>query len=68
MASAVALGSLLFLPSVVSDCIANTAINDFFVELNGAQETGIPLAGSCCQFDVCGLECPRVLADPGKGE
>uniref|UniRef100_A0A7S2VEF1 Solute carrier family 5 member 8 n=1 Tax=Entomoneis paludosa TaxID=265537 RepID=A0A7S2VEF1_9STRA len=49
---------------VNADCIKDQAINEFFEDLNGAP---IPTEGSCCMFDVCGLECPKETSDPGKG-
>jgi hypothetical protein len=50
---------------VAADCLANSEFNQFFVELNG--NVSIPTVNSCCQFDVCGLECPVAVADPASG-
>lgn len=51
---------------VASQCIADEEINGFFTELSGADQ--IPLADSCCQFDVCGLPCPEEVDPPHKGK
>lgn len=64
------LSSLLVLVSIVkvvdADCVADVAINDFFEDVVWEGES-IPREGSCCMFDVCGLECPKPLEDPGDG-
>ncbi|EEC43573.1 predicted protein [Phaeodactylum tricornutum CCAP 1055/1] len=53
------------LPSLVqAECLANTEFNDFFEGLVGAP---IPSEGSCCMFDVCGLECPVDVPEPSNG-
>jgi len=57
------LGSVLF-PTVSGQCIADSSINDFFIP-DG--ETQIPVDGSCCQADVCGLGCPEEVPAPAAG-
>jgi len=44
-----------------ANCIADETINSFFEGEAGAP---IPLEGSCCQADVCGLPCPAAQDDP----
>jgi hypothetical protein len=60
--------TLLFLGTtpVSADCIASNAeFNAFFEGLNGG--VSIPLEGSCCMKDVCGLPCPEEVSKPGPG-
>jgi Na+/proline symporter len=46
-------------------CIADESINSFFeTEVVGEP---IPVEGSCCQADVCGLPCPEYQPPPTKG-
>jgi hypothetical protein len=47
------------------DCIAsNPTLNE---EIAGEGRT-VPLPGSCCMADVCGLECPQTTPPPAPGE
>jgi len=55
----------LLAKQAAADCIANPTINADFEELNGGVE--IPIEGSCCMFDVCGLACPTLTSKPSKG-
>jgi hypothetical protein len=46
------------------DCIpSNPTFNE---EIAGEGRT-IPLPGSCCMADVCGLECPQTVPPPPPG-
>eukprot|EP01084_Bolivina_argentea_P291301 500634_1 len=54
-----------FIFSVIGDCIENNEINSFFASVAGS--TNIPLANSCCQFDVCGIPCPLEISSPSIG-
>jgi hypothetical protein len=46
------------------DCIlSNPTFNE---EIAGEGRT-IPLPGSCCMADVCGLECPQTAPPPAPG-
>jgi hypothetical protein len=47
------------------DCIpSNPTFNE---EIAGKGRT-IPLPGSCCMADVCGLECPQTVPPPAPGK
>lgn len=61
------LGVLAQVPLQVDgdQCIADSAINDIFIPPG---ETQIPLQGSCCQADVCGLACPEEVSPPAVGK
>jgi len=48
-----------------AECLSNPEFNAFFEEQAGGE---IPLEGSCCQQDVCGLPCPESTPEPGIGE
>lgn len=52
---------------VAAECLpSNPALDAEFVSfIDGA--TSIPLEGSCCQADVCGIPCPEDVSDPGFG-
>lgn len=57
---------LTALPHVAAECLADPALDAEFVSfIEGA--TSIPLAGSCCQADVCGLACPEEVSAPTSG-
>lgn len=62
--SSVALLLLLWFPQVSSECLSDAALNDEFAELAGGP---IPMEGSCCQADVCGLACPAPVSTPTVG-
>lgn len=49
---------------VAADCLSDPALNAEFVPESG---DAIPLEGSCCQADVCGLACPEPVSAPGVG-
>jgi len=57
---------LLVVHQVTADCLANDEFNSIFEGLNGA--SSIPTDGSCCMFDVCGLECPTEVSQPPSGK
>jgi hypothetical protein len=65
---AIAIATILLLPCQVAyaDCVADPQINDFFAVLNN-NASSLPVEGSCCMQDVCGLECPVPVPKPGKG-
>lgn len=46
-------------------CLANAELRSKFEAMNEAFE--IPLEGSCCMQDVCGLKCPEELDPPHNG-
>ena len=47
-------------------CLADDALNAEFVSfIPGA--ASIPLEGSCCQSDVCGIPCPEPVSEPAIG-
>jgi len=48
-----------------AECLSNPEFNQFFEDAAGGE---IPLEGSCCQQDVCGLPCPQTTSAPGIGE
>ena len=51
---------------VKADCLSNPALDAEFVSfIDGAES--IPLPGSCCQADVCGIPCPEEVDDPDFG-
>jgi hypothetical protein len=51
---------------VAADCLSNPDLDaEFLSFIEGAES--IPLEGSCCQADVCGIPCPEVVEDPGVG-
>ncbi len=50
---------------VGEQCLADSALNDIFIP---SGETQIPLQGSCCQADVCGLACPEEVDPPAAGK
>jgi len=57
--------SLTLLPLVAAQsCLENEEFNNFFIP-EGAES--IPLEGSCCMQDVCGLPCPAPVSDPSAG-
>ena len=61
---------LLSVPDAAADCLADDQFNQFFVDLNdggGGAANPIPLEGSCCQHDVCGLPCPEATPTPHLG-
>ena len=55
----------VFPTTVSGQCIADSTINDFFIPENESQ---IPVEGSCCQADVCGLGCPEEVPAPAGGK
>ena len=65
--SAVAIASSFLLTVVNGDCLLSSkTLNDEFLSfIEGAES--IPLDGSCCQADVCGLACPAPVSEPSKG-
>jgi hypothetical protein len=63
---AVAALALLIAPQqAAADCLANPTLNADFENLNGG--VSIPIEGSCCMFDVCGLACPVDVSKPTSG-
>jgi hypothetical protein len=63
---AVAALALLSAPQqAAADCLANPTLNADFETLNGG--VSIPIEGSCCMFDVCGLACPVEVSKPIYG-
>ena len=54
------------IPTSSADCLVDTALNDEFAGFIEAES--IPLEGSCCQADVCGLSCPAEVPKPGVGK
>jgi hypothetical protein len=63
--AAAALTLLIAPHQVAADCLANPTLNADFETLNGG--VPIPIEGSCCMFDVCGLACPEEVSKPGLG-
>ena len=65
--SAVAIASSFLVSYVSGDCLLSSkTLNDEFLSfIEGAES--IPLDGSCCQADVCGLACPAPVSEPSKG-
>jgi hypothetical protein len=63
--AAAALALLIAPQQVAADCLANENLNADFENLNGG--VPIPIEGSCCMFDVCGLACPVDVSKPGVG-
>jgi hypothetical protein len=63
--AAAALALLMAPQQAAADCLADTTLNADFENLNGGVE--IPIEGSCCMFDVCGLACPAGVEKPGTG-
>ena len=57
---------LFSIPTISADCLVDTALNDEFASFIEAES--IPLEGSCCQADVCGLACPAEVPSPGVGK
>lgn len=53
----------LLAPLVSGDCLAEPSLNDIFAGVGS-----IPAEGSCCMWDVCGLECPVPTTKPNKGK
>lgn len=52
------------------ECLSNPSLDaEFlgFIQTDDASVTSIPLEGSCCQSDVCGLPCPEPVPDPAPG-
>jgi hypothetical protein len=64
-AAAAALTLLIAPQQAAADCLANPTLNADFETLNGG--VPIPIAGSCCMFDVCGLACPAGVSKPKLG-
>lgn len=60
------LGCALLVTRAAADCLANQELNDFFEDVDG-RPSSIPRYGSCCMYDVCGLECPVPQPQPPKG-
>lgn len=56
---------LLLAAKTSADCLADESLNSEFASFISAQS--IPVEGSCCQADVCGLACPADLESPGIG-
>ena len=65
--STVAIASSFLVSYVSGDCLLSSkTLNDEFLSfIEGAES--IPLNGSCCQADVCGLACPAPVSEPSKG-
>lgn len=61
--------ALLFsrVPRVLADCLDNKEFNDYFENVDG-RISDIPRFGSCCMYDVCGLQCPITQRAPSRGE
>jgi hypothetical protein len=64
-AAAAALALLMAPQQAAADCLADPTLNADFENLNGG--AAIPLEGSCCMFDVCGLACPEDVSKPTVG-
>lgn len=59
------LALLVLLQRTLGECIySNTTLNS---EIAG-EGRSIPLPGSCCMADVCGLECPQQVPPPARGK
>ena len=70
-------------PSAIDgDCLANKEFNDYFEydrttsvnnvggddnNSNSDRRQAIPRFGSCCMYDVCGLQCPKQNLSPTDG-
>ena len=54
-----------FTSNAYGQCLSDSGLNDFFIPEG---ETQIPLEGSCCQADVCGLGCPEDVDAPAAGK
>lgn len=63
--SFLAVASFLVEFAAGEQCLSDPAMNGFFEVKAGGE---IPLEDSCCQFDVCGLPCPKDTPEPGMGE
>lgn len=48
-----------------AECLSDPEMNEFFAGEAGGE---IPLEGSCCQQDVCGIPCPQDTPAPGIGK
>lgn len=64
--AAAALALLIAPQQSAADCLANPTLNADFENLNGG--VPIPIEGSCCMFDVCGLACPEEVSKPAIGK
>lgn len=64
---ALAFAALLALaPSATNaQCLSDPKLEATFVSLAGAKS--LPVEGSCCQKDVCGLPCPAAAPVPARG-
>jgi hypothetical protein len=54
----------LTLESVSSQCLSDLSLNQ---QLEQALNGTVPLEGSCCQQDVCGIPCPVEVEAPHSG-
>lgn len=50
----------------IADCLSDQELNDYFENIDGTSSS-IPRFGSCCMYDVCGLQCPESNPSPAKG-
>jgi len=51
--------------SSYAECLSNASLDAIFADLGGVNS--IPVEGSCCQADVCGLACPEPVSSPKVG-
>ena len=53
------------------ECLSDSALDSEFlgfIQADDPSVESIPLEGSCCQSDVCGIPCPEPVSDPSSGE
>ena len=62
------LAAAVLFEQVAGDCLADKALNDIFeLDETDGRVKPIPRFGSCCQYDVCGLQCPVETPPPSRG-